>query len=423
MTDPFAPGVRPLTAPAPGRAGLHVAGPVAEIPAPAGGTAWVVTDDDLARTVLTDPRFGKDPALLAPDRPAPEVGGEPPASERLSLTTTDGPVHRALRHAHAPLLSHRAVAAHTDRVTATARELLHAEAAAAEGDGVRDLAAEFLVRYPLTVVLDVVGVPRDRLNASVTACRGMLDADPGVRGAAFGALLGVCAAAAREPGSFADSLRDNAADAGTPLDDDQLAYLLFGLVFAGQLTTESALGALLVRALAPGAPTLGGLAPDGTAAAPTDPDDLVRDVLHDHPPAPFTLWRYTTAAVELAGTTIPAGAPVLVDIAGIHGAGIHGAGMQGSGIHGAGVHGAGMQGAGARNGTSSDLAFGHGPHFCVGAHLATLELRVLLTVLREDFPRARLAADPCVLTLADPGGIQGPRLTSLPVALGPTTVV
>jgi cytochrome P450 len=40
------------------------------------------------------------------------------------------------------------------------------------------------------------------------------------------------------------------------------------------------------------------------------------------------------------------------------------------------------------------LAFGLGPHFCLGAPLARLETRIALTALTARFPRARLAGDP-----------------------------
>ncbi|WP_086819999.1 hypothetical protein [Allokutzneria sp. NRRL B-24872] len=47
-------------------------------------------------------------------------------------------------------------------------------------------------------------------------------------------------------------------------------------------------------------------------------EDPVRDSLRQHPPAPFSLWRFTTAELELAGTQLPKGAPVLVDIQGVN---------------------------------------------------------------------------------------------------------
>jgi cytochrome P450 len=37
------------------------------------------------------------------------------------------------------------------------------------------------------------------------------------------------------------------------------------------------------------------------------------------------------------------------------------------------------------------IAFGHGPHRCLGAHLARMELQVALASLLRRFPRLRLA--------------------------------
>jgi cytochrome P450 len=40
------------------------------------------------------------------------------------------------------------------------------------------------------------------------------------------------------------------------------------------------------------------------------------------------------------------------------------------------------------------LAFGHGPHFCLGAPLARLEAAAALTAVTARFPDARLAGEP-----------------------------
>ena len=148
------------------------------------------------------------------------------------------------------------------------------------------------------------------------------------------------------------------------------------MIFAGQLTTDASLGFLVARLL------------DGDTAPV---DDLVRETLRVHPPAPFTLWRFTTTEIDLAGVRLPAGAPVLVDIQGIN--------------------------TDPARKPGPDLAFGAGPHFCVGAQLAQLELRAAATVLREDFPRARLAVPYAELRQTFLGGIQGTRPTSLPILL------
>jgi cytochrome P450 len=101
----------------------------------------------------------------------------------------------------------------------------------------------------------------------------------------------------------------------------------------------------------------------------------------------LSLWRFATEEIVLGGVTLPAGSPVLVDIEGANAAG-------------------------------ADLSFGAGPHYCTGAHLARLELRVLVEVLREDFPDARLDVPFADLRQARPAGLTGARLTARPACLG-----
>ena len=44
--------------------------------------------------------------------------------------------------------------------------------------------------------------------------------------------------------------------------------------------------------------------------------------------------------------------------------------------------------------TKRHLAFGYGPHFCLGAPLARLEAGVALSKVTARFPQARLAGEP-----------------------------
>ncbi|MFI9046028.1 cytochrome P450 [Streptomyces sp. NPDC053427] len=380
--DPFAATLRGLTEPDPVHAALRAAGPIVQVDAPAGGRAWIVTDSTTAREVLNDPRIAKDPAFAPPGWDRRTAGLEQTAAEQPSLTTLDGPDHADLRRAHAPLLNAQRIREQSDRIHAIARKLL-TELAADRTE--IDLMAGFTTRYPLTVLLDLLGIPLDYVDQAADACRRMLSNQPGAQGSAIAALTELAASGLDNGQGLAAELRDRVPAHTT---QEQLQYHLFALIFAGQLTTDAALGTLMARALAGGlhqnSVDEGGVGQGGI-------DELVRETLRQHPPAPFTLWRFTTTEIELAGIRLPARAPVLVDIQGIN--------------------------TDPARSPGPDLAFGAGPHFCVGAQLAQLELRAATTVLRTDFPDARLTVPFTELRQTTIGGLQGSRLATLPVTL------
>jgi cytochrome P450 len=378
MTDPaaalapFAPVDRGVDEPDPARAPLRAAGPVVRVEAPAGGPVWIVTDEAVARAALVDPRMTKDPAWAPPAWDPHVAALEPAAAAVPSLTTLDGPAHAALRQAHAPLFTARRLRAHYGFMTELAIGMLSAVA----GEDPVDLAADFTARYPVAVLLELLGIPADRVDDALGACRAMFTGPEGP-GRAMATFADLAAAGLTDGRSgFAAELRDRVP---AEITRDQLHYLLFGLIFPGQITTDPALGFVLADVL-----------DDGRADA--DLDDLVRETLRHHPPAPLTLWRFTVEEVELAGVRLPPNAPVLVDILGT--------------------------GTDPHRETGPDLTFGAGPHYCLGAQLASLELRAVAEVVRTEFPHARLAVPRAALRQVSHGGIGGSRLAALPVVLG-----
>jgi cytochrome P450 len=320
------------------------------------GPVWVVGDESLARQAFADPRVTKDPAFAPEGWATWVLGLEPPGAVQPSLTSLDGDAHRELRKAHAPLFTAKVLQASRARIEEIARELL-----GALPDEV-DLVSDFTTRFPLTVVCDKLGVPLQHVSSLISACRRMVTGDVAQLVEAMGAfhrLVGEATASELRPRLPASYTRDEA------------NYVIGAMVFGGQTTTDGALGFVIAHLL---------------AGRQNQVDSLfVSEVLRQHPPFPYTLWRFTKDTVELGGHTLPPNAPLLIHIEGL-------------------------------NARGADFTFGAGPHFCVGAQLAQLELEAVVTVLKQDYPHARLTVPFDELPLLRLG-IRGRQLRSLPVRL------
>jgi cytochrome P450 len=92
--------------------------------------------------------------------------------------------------------------------------------------------------------------------------------------------------------------------------------------------------------------------------------------------ASFAWRRITTKAVEIGGISIPAGAKLLL--------------MTGSGNHDDSVFPEGKRFDVRRQNAKRHLALGKGAHYCMGAPLARLEMRVVLEELVRRLPQMTL---------------------------------
>jgi cytochrome P450 len=93
-------------------------------------------------------------------------------------------------------------------------------------------------------------------------------------------------------------------------------------------------------------------------------------------PAAAVVDRYATSDAELSGARIRAGDPVTVSIAGAN--------------RDPAIFPDPDRFDVRRPNATKHLAFAHGPHFCLGAHLARLEARIAVATLLDRLPQLRL---------------------------------
>ncbi|GAA1272562.1 cytochrome P450 [Saccharothrix xinjiangensis] len=338
---------------------------------------WLVSRYDDVRAVLADPRrFRPDNALTAVV-PVPGPVLRELARSGFSLPPTlannGTPTHAALRRLVARFLTPARVAAAGPRIA----ELTAARLAGLTGSV--DLHPALARDLPAVVLLEVLGI-RDvdvaALKAWSTASLELFwgDVTPERQrelagpAAAFHRWLTSRLKAADPRG---DDLFGALRAGGVPLRD--AAGLCYFLLIAGQETTTQLLCAAFHAVLRHG-DLWSRLGEPGVAAA------CAEEVLRREPPV--TTWRRVAAEpVVLSGVDVPAGAPLLLMLAG---AGSDPAAFDDP-----------ERFCPGRPNARGHLAFGHGRHFCLGAGLARLEAEVVLRETALRFPRLRLAsADP-----------------------------
>ena len=350
--------------PHPALARLRAAAPVSWVPALG---AWLVTGYDLAVEVLRDagtftvddPRFSTakvvGPSMLSLD-------GAQHARHR-------GPFNRAFRR---------------DEVHARLASFTRAEAgrlvSAIEPRGAAELRRAVAGPLAVAVIAEALGLGAadpvqvlawyDGIVAAVQAEAATAQADGTTvaAGRAGTAAFAELAASLREviaaPGSA--SLLSEAAG---PLTEAEAISNAAVMMFGGIETTEGMIANALLHLLSSPAQLELVLADHGLVPAATEESLRLE-------PAATVVDRYATRDAQLGGASIMAGDQVTVSISGAN--------------RDPAVFGEPDVFDVRRPNAGRHLAFAHGPHFCVGAHLARLEAQVAIETLLARLPRLRL---------------------------------
>jgi cytochrome P450 len=338
-------------------------------------------------------------ALKRPDLFSSSINAdraEIPARE--TLLGSDPPDHTALRKRVERSFTPRRIRALAPRLDALAAAL----AAPLAARGRCDVIAELAAPLPVILIAELMGVDPARhgefkrwADAVITRGTGRLPTDAAARAALearvaeFKSFLGGIIEARRQAPTddlIGALVRDDAEAPG--LSPEQALNFAVLLLLGGSETTTNLIGNVL-RALLADEEAL-----DRARAQPAVLPAVVDEALRHDSPVQSVL-RRTTIEVELAGQRVPAGATVLL--------------LLGSANRDERVF---SDPAGFRldRGELKHLAFGLGPHYCLGATLARMEAEAALAALLA-LPRPRLArAD---VELVDSFVLRGPRALEL----------
>ena len=360
------------------------------------GGFWVVSGHADVITVSRDPEtFCSGKGILTM-----EIGSEyatPP-----TMMHTDPPDHTRYRTLVQPGFRPTFMRALEDGIRARTRALVDA----IEPGRPVDIVADVAVPLPLQVISDLLGVPEEEwprfFRWSEAVIPGATDWSEEERMTLSGEMVTylLAAAADRRANPRDDIISElGAAEVdGDRLTDAELGMFLVQLLVAGNETTRNMMsGGLIGLAGAPG--EWEALRTRVVASTPRAIGLVMEEMLRWTTPV-VAFMRTTTRPVELGGRHLDADAPVLM--------------LYASANRDEAVFGPTADRFDGSRDPNPHVAFGFGPHFCIGAVLARLEGRILLEELLSRFGSVE-PAGPVVRT-ASPV-IAGVR--SAPLVFGP----
>ncbi|CAM3351193.1 cytochrome P450 [Kibdelosporangium persicum] len=347
--------------------------PMSRVQMPFGEEAWLATRYADVKLVMTDPRFSR---AIAQGLDQPRLRRQSTGDGIMGM---DPPDHTRLRRLVGKAFTARRMEQMRAGVRSLAARLIDDMIA---NGGSADLVEDFARLLPVNVICDLLGVPFADRHVFRRWTEGVTNDETAkadvlfeIGGELDDYMAALVAQRRKEPTDDLLGALVYARDNGDKLSDNELIVLAgAGLLTGGVETVAAALPSFVFTLLTE--PGLIDQLRRDPELMPTAVEELLRYV-PINTAAMFA--RYALEDVWFGDTLVRTGDPVL-----------------------AALHAANRDPEVFENPESIDLTrknnphltFGHGPHHCIGAQLARMELRESLSELLTRFPGLRLAGGP-----------------------------
>ncbi len=362
---------------------LRQQGPIARVELPGGVLAWSVHSYELAKQILKDDRFSKDPRRSWPAYINGEIAPDHPMITWIvmdNMATHDGADHARLRGLLLKAFTTSRVQAMAPGIETMVRELLD-DIATAAPEEIVDLKARYCQILPSLLMCDLFGVPKEshadvlqggHINVDTRLSSEEAEANLGQWHDAMAELIEY---RRRQPGDDLTSALIAVKDEdGSRLSDSELMGTLHLMLGAGSETLVNSLSHAILAMLKDS--RLRELVKVGQVSW----EDVMEEQLRAESPVAHLPFRYATEQFELGGVTIAKGDVVLIDYAGIG--------------RDPAVHGDSADHFDATRPDKTHLTFGYGVHYCLGVRLAKVTTFIMLPALFNRFPDLELAVRP-----------------------------
>jgi cytochrome P450 len=385
--------------PFPFYAQLRAEAPVFPVMLPSKQRAWLITRYDDVLNVLKDERFAKDRRnAMTPEqlKKSPWVPSMFKPLER-NMLDLDSPDHTRLRALVHKAFTPRLIEQMRDQIQDLANDLLDA----VEPKGSMNLIADYALPLPLTMIGRILGVPAkdnpkfhrwSKTLISGGTNRNLFVLIPNIM-AFMRYLKKLIKDRKAHPKDDLITALVQAKEGDDQLSEDEILAMILILLLAGHETTVNLIGSGSLALLEH---------PDQLAKLRSEPaliktaiEELVRFVC----PVEMATERYAREDITISETFIPRGELVMAVI--------------GSANRDTNYFD-NPDSLDITRKNNRHMAFGQGPHYCLGASLARLEGQIAISTLVQRLPNLRLKVEPDQLRWRGTFVLRG--LESLPVS-------